>query len=254
MSDRTISKDMSNVTFSQALEDGLTHSDWLDGRMTDPRGRARALVSHSALPEKAKGLRTAATFGPLFGGSSRNADLSLSLGSRLVELLGSNGSMEYRLTWKRLDTKSGLPIYRLRASAHRKSGRDCSGWPTPNQRDTRRGCNQEQVANVADKLIMAGWPTPRTITGGAESAERKQELGRTESGGGDLQAVAKTLGPTPSGGPAPTKYGGEFREEIKQVDKKFREWNRNLRLNPRFSLYLQGYPIEWASCAERVTR
>jgi hypothetical protein len=29
-------------------------------------------------------------------------------------------------------------------------------------------------------------PTPRTITGGAESAERKQELGRLESGGGDL--------------------------------------------------------------------
>ena len=32
--------------------------------------------------------------------------------------------------------------------------------------------------------------TPRTITGGAESAERKQELGRVESGGGDLQSQA----------------------------------------------------------------
>jgi hypothetical protein len=41
------------------------------------------------------------------------------------------------------------------------------------------------------------WPTPRTITGGAESAERKQELGRTESGGGDLQAAAKQW-PTPT--------------------------------------------------------
>lgn len=36
------------------------------------------------------------------------------------------------------------------------------------------------------------WPTPRTLTGGGESAERKQELGRTESGGGDLQAAAAT--------------------------------------------------------------
>lgn len=34
------------------------------------------------------------------------------------------------------------------------------------------------------------WPTPRTITGGPESAERKQELGRVNSGGGDLQAAA----------------------------------------------------------------
>jgi hypothetical protein len=36
----------------------------------------------------------------------------------------------------------------------------------------------------------SSWPTPRTVTGGPESAERKQELGRTESGGGDLQAAS----------------------------------------------------------------
>lgn len=44
-------------------------------------------------------------------------------------------------------------------------------------------------------------PTPRTITGAPESAERKQELGRVNSGGGDLQAAAKTWGsawPTPA--------------------------------------------------------
>ena len=32
------------------------------------------------------------------------------------------------------------------------------------------------------------WSTPRTVTGGGESSMRKQELGRTESGGGDLQS------------------------------------------------------------------
>ena len=41
------------------------------------------------------------------------------------------------------------------------------------------------------------WPTPRTITGGAESSERKQELGRTESGGSDLQSAAANW-PTPA--------------------------------------------------------
>jgi hypothetical protein len=41
------------------------------------------------------------------------------------------------------------------------------------------------------------WPTPRTITGGAESAERKKELGRENAGGGDLQAVAHNW-PTPA--------------------------------------------------------
>jgi hypothetical protein len=43
----------------------------------------------------------------------------------------------------------------------------------------------------------AAGPTPRTITGGAESAERKQELGRLESGGGDLQAAVLNW-PTPT--------------------------------------------------------
>jgi hypothetical protein len=41
------------------------------------------------------------------------------------------------------------------------------------------------------------WPTPRTVTGGPETAERKQELGRLESGGGDLQAAAVNW-PTPA--------------------------------------------------------
>lgn len=35
------------------------------------------------------------------------------------------------------------------------------------------------------------WPTPRTISGGGESAERKKELGRDDSGGGDLQAAVQ---------------------------------------------------------------
>jgi len=43
-----------------------------------------------------------------------------------------------------------------------------------------------------------GWPTPRTLTGGPESAERKQELGRTESGGGDLASAVQASWPTAS--------------------------------------------------------
>jgi len=63
------------------------------------------------------------------------------------------------------------------------------------------------------------WPTPRTITGGAESAERKQELVRKESGGGDLQSATK--------GP----------------------------LNPRWVETLMGIPIGWTmpSCVNPQT-
>lgn len=46
------------------------------------------------------------------------------------------------------------------------------------------------------------WATPRTVTGGGESAERKKELGRENSGGVDLQAqVAQWPSPRASDGP-----------------------------------------------------
>jgi hypothetical protein len=55
-------------------------------------------------------------------------------------------------------------------------------------------------SNLRTDSQLAAWPTPKTPTGGPESAERKQELGRTESGGGDLQAVATLANwPTPRG-------------------------------------------------------
>jgi hypothetical protein len=198
-------------------------------------------------------------------------------------------------------------IFRLRASGRRISGNGCSGWvspkasdckspgksmdvhlnhqaalsgwPTCSTRDSKGGYEGGRIRNgkiSTDTLDvvaqLAGWPTPRTITGGPESAERKQELGRTASGGGDLQAVVqmanmgatvqlaaegstpglrslhagstpaapyhrqKDSGLTPPSSPAPTGNGG------------------GLALNPKFSLWLQGYPIEWAYCGERVTQ
>jgi len=73
------------------------------------------------------------------------------------------------------------------------SGNGGSSWPTAGARDYK-GSRINQPQDRMDQLDAAAehWPTPRTITGGAESAERKQELGRTESGGGDLQAAASS--------------------------------------------------------------
>ena len=74
----------------------------------------------------------------------------------------------------------------------------------------------EQVIYLEKMKAPDNWPTPRTITGGAESAERKQELGRTESGGGDLQASAQNW-PTPIGSDA---TGGETPEAWEERRKK----------------------------------
>jgi hypothetical protein len=74
------------------------------------------------------------------------------------------------------------------------------------QVDTRPRGNGVALASQA---MAAQWATPKTPTGGPETAKRKQELGRTASGGGDLASQA------------------------------------NGKLNPRWVETLMGLPIGW---------
>lgn len=68
-------------------------------------------------------------------------------------------------------------------------------WTTPQAHDvTARGSGQKPCPKAGNACLArdaASWPTPRTLTGGGESAERKKELGRENAGGGDLQAAAQ---------------------------------------------------------------
>jgi len=96
------------------------------------------------------------------------------------------------------------------------------------------------------------WPTPRTITGGAESAERKQELGRTASGGGDLQAAVK-MWPTPASRdhrhpnakPYSERGGGKKGEQLPNAV--------GGALNPNWVEWLMGLPIGWTGCGVSET-
>jgi len=112
-------------------------------------------------------------------------------------------SPEYNHQWKEIITPGKRVIPTLRASGRRTSGSGCGGWRSPNQSDGEGGTMDVIRAQweglhpklkLRDQAPLAGWPMPRTPTGGAESAERKQELGRTTSGGGDLQAAAMMAG------------------------------------------------------------
>lgn len=146
-----------------------------------------------------------------------------------------------------------------------------AGWRTPNATDSDHGGPNARDSSGSPHLTMqaqlAGWPTPRTITGGPESAERKQELGRTASGGGDLQAVVQMAGwPTPNameGGQSSRSgdrkgeplMGGIIRGLQASSSPAPTAKPEGGRLNPLFSLWLQGYPpAEWASCAVRATQ
>jgi hypothetical protein len=136
----------------------------------------------SATRATAAGLMMSGIYGRRCSNSPSSAILTSLLVNRLRQRTASLGSTLYDQTWKERTTPSGLSIWRLRALGRRISASDFTGSASP----------------------IDGWPTPRTVTGGPESAARKRELGRVKSGGGDLQAVALVAGwpspTTPSGG------------------------------------------------------
>ena len=90
----------------------------------------------------------------------------------------------------------------------------------------------------------AAWPTPTTRdykdTGDlSKSMIRKDGKSRCDS----VPRVASTIGAARmiTSGQEANTYIAEMGKSVKY------------QLNPRFSLWLMGYPIEWAHCAERVT-
>ena len=119
-----------------------------------------------------------------------------------------------------------------------------------------------------------GWPTPRRITGGAESAEQKKQHGRLKSGGGDLQA-AVLMWQTPMADPFRSR-GGTRVQEV-GLDRQAREFPAPVsrdhqapshlrlanapsgsgysgsgrilrrRLNPAFVSWLMGLPWWWTN-------
>jgi hypothetical protein len=122
---------------------------------------------------------------------------------------------------------------------------EAANWPpTPKANDVSpRGAGNRQNPKAGNACLAwdaANWPTPRTITGGAESTERKQELGRTDSGGGDLQTVVLCFSPpahATTDGPTFSQDGPTSRPPSKR------------RLNPAFAAWLMGWHPLWTNAS-----
>lgn len=183
-------------------EAGLSQPDMLDGLMIGTCGPEAAHASRSAMLEKDWQKKMRGICGLSSDASLRSATLQSSLENRLRANLGAAGSPEFEVIWKHWDMESGPPICALRASARRISGNGFIGSPTPATQNASGGAKSDADKGTHFTLQTAarymGIPTPKTPTGGAESVERKKELGRMGAGGGDLQAVVQMFAGTPT--------------------------------------------------------
>ena len=168
--------DTPNAIFLQALPGGVSPSNLQDGHKTDPCGQALAPVSHSPVLEKDSETKTNDTSGPCSSISSKSADLSASLASKLQARLEKVGSMEYRQTWKQKTTPAGRLYWEHTARAVLISDNDCSGWPSPVVNDTTGSTHcygpkvqagQQRAIFLklpgAAKLAVTGWSTPQVF-------------------------------------------------------------------------------------------
>lgn len=148
-------------------------------------------------------------------------------------------------------------------------------WPTAGGNDWKGSCHPGQRRGQLDEKAEQLWPTPRTVTGGAETAKRKKELGRAKAGGGDLQAATEMDWPTSTvgnvtGGNA-TRIGGRSGEMLlpgisagfphdPTTSPDGDECSRLIsalppprRLNVRFVEWLMGFPSGWGDAGASST-
>ncbi len=236
--------DIHSATSLPGSADGPMPCSLQDGQPTDLFGREAVLASHSRSPAKAKVRVTCATSGPSLPGSSASVALQSFTESRLRQLLATGGSMEYLQTWREKATPAGRQFLAHIASARRTSDSGCTGWPTPQTMDTLPPMDYEKrlnhpsrpgrntSGNLREVVTLSGWPTAssRDSKGGYEGGRIRDGKISTDT----LDVAAQLTGTTPTGTTAATENPGAY------------------RLNPKFSLWLMGFPAEWASSGARA--
>jgi hypothetical protein len=249
--------DIPNATSSPVSGDGATPSALPDGPTISQSGQEAVHASRSLSPAKGSESVTPATSGLFSQSSSASADLQRSLVSRLQAKLAGRGSPEYSLTWKRWDIPGQAPICVVRASALRISDSGYTGldgWRSPQHSDGEGGVMEIRPGKAGkyklrDEALLVGWPSAKHTEGELSSEaqlpgwatlttqDSSDNAGPSQSHQNSLPlncGATLASGPTPSGTSAPTAKSAGF------------------RLNPRFSLWLMGFPPEWASCGDRA--
>ena len=212
-----------NVISSPASAGGRSHSNLPGGPQLDLFGLEAAHASHSQPQAKDSEPQTNAISGPCSPSSLKPASLQQSLANRLRARLAGSGSPEYSLTWKEWDIRGQEPICALRASGHRTSVKDCSGWATPTctepdeqpeEKIARRKMLNERAKSLGKSgpgpalslgaaVHLSGWPTPNVADINASRSNDPQAYSRRwlsrKDHGAQLAHTAQALAgwPTP---------------------------------------------------------
>jgi len=178
-----------DATSSAESEASRSPSASQDGPTAENAGRARALAPRSRQRAKDNSVLTAAanvicailarpdissasiaeviakqtidTCGLNFPGSFASAGLQSFLASRLRARMEGYGSTLFRLTFGSHPMALQEPIFALRASALRTSGKDCGGWPTPMAGTPAQNGNNPAGNTDSSRrtVFLASWPT-----------------------------------------------------------------------------------------------
>lgn len=251
-----------NAISSRALEAGATPYGSLDGQTIVPSGPDRALVSRSALPEKARRSPTIDISGRSGFGSFESAFLQGYLASRLRLRLDGVGSILFSMTWRGKSTPAGRPYSQLVASARRTSDSDCGSWPTPCQQDGPKGGPAQGTSRLPGAAALASWPTAQSRDGMNSRSGMVERTGGRRRNLDDYVMLASWATPrvTGNGNHGSPKRATDGRARLEdQVHGAISNGSpvqtaKPGQLNPDFSRWLMGFPDEWESCAPTAMR